>query len=324
MVLVRQDYDVLTAHQTILDNINSSLGSKMADVDFDQLFEVRDTTKRRQTEKLTHGMSGIQRVAENQDYPEITGEEGASISWIQAKFGGDVVVTEDVRIFDEYDILDGEIDSVTDDLQSKLQASHYDVLNNGRSTSYTDVYGDTISAVWPDGLALFSTVHHKHTGVGSAGGTFSNILNDGTYVNPELSFVALDKGRQVGKLFYDSHTVRRPINFNELLVWPDLETLAHRIVDSDRMYGTGNNDVNPLKGRFKITVSPEIDTGKWFMLDSKNKGKTFKSFFRTRPMVKSPKEFDPNDNWHYIIKTRYAYGFSYAPFVLGSKGTNAS
>lgn len=75
MVLVRADYDVLTAHQTILDNIQSSLSLAMAEIDFDNHFEVRDTTKRRQTEKLVHGMSGIQRVAENQDYPEISGEE---------------------------------------------------------------------------------------------------------------------------------------------------------------------------------------------------------------------------------------------------------
>lgn len=323
MVLIRSDYDVLTAHQTILDNINSSIADKMATVDFDNIFEVRDTTKRRQTEKLTHGMSGIQRVAENQDYPEITGEEGASISWIQAKFGGDVVVTEDVRIFDEYDILDGEIDSVTDDLQSKIQASHYDVLNNGWSTSYVDVYGDTISAIGPAGLSLFSAVHHKHTGMGAVGGTFSNIAFDGTNTNPLLSFTALDKVRQTGKLFYDTHTVRRPIDFNTLLVGPDLETLAHRIVDSDRMYGSANNDVNPLKGRFKIVVSPEVDTGKWFVYDEKSIGKTLKSFFRTRPMVKPPKEFDPNDNWHYIIKTRYAYGFSYAPYIIGSKSDNS-
>lgn len=321
MVLVRSEYDVLTAHQTILDNIQSSLSIAMADVDFDDIFESRDTTKRRHTEKLVHGMSGIQKVAENQDFPEITGEEGGSISWTQAKYGGDIIVTEDIRIYDEYDILDGEINSVMDELFDKLQGSHYDVLNNGWATSYTDVYGNTIGATGVDGLALFSASHHKHTGIGASAGTFSNIIHDGTNPNPVLSYTALDKARQTGKLFKDAAVVTRPINYDTLLVGPDLETLAERIVNSSLLQGTPNNDINPLKGKFKIKVSPYVDTGKWFVYSEKQVGRTLKSFFRTRPMIKSPKEFEPNDNWHYIVKTRYAYGFSYAPYILGSNGT---
>lgn len=210
-----------------------------------------------------------------------------------------------------------------DEFQSKIQEFHYDIINNGWSTSYTDCFGDTVSSVGPDALAMFSAVHHKHTGVGASGGTFSNIITDGTNTNPIPSFTALDKVRQTGKLFFDSHTVRRPVNFDTILCGPDYETLFHRIVDSDHMYGTGNNDVNPLKGRFKIIVSPYIDTGRWFVYDSKMVGKTLKSYFRTRPMALPPKEFEPNDNWHYRLKARWAAGFSFAPYILGSKSDNS-
>lgn len=323
MVVVRADYDVLTAHQTVIDMIESSLSNEMAQVDFDRIFMVKDTQNRRTTEKLTHGISGITKVWENQDYPEVSGEEGTSISWTQGKYGADLIVTEDVRLYDEYDILNDEIDSLSEDMKNKIQKAHYDVLNNGWSTSYSNVFTETVTAIWPDGLPLFSSVHHKHTGVGAGGGTFSNIITDGTYTNPVPSFTALDKARQTGLLFTDTHNVQRPINFDTVICWPDLETLFQRIINSDQMYGTGNNDINPLKGRFKIIVSPYIGTGKWFVADSNKVGKTLKSHFRTRPMVKPPKEFEPNDNWHYVFKTRFAYGFSYSPYILGSKGDNS-
>lgn len=322
-VNVRSNYNNQTAHETILDMFQSSMEQELATIDYDRIFMVRDTEKRRQTEQLNHGMSGIKKVAENQDYPEITGEEGASVSWTQGKYGGDVVVTEDLRIYDEYDQLDDEIGSVMEELADKLQTSHYDVLNNAWSSSYTNAFGETVTATWPDGLTLANASHHKHTGVGSSGGTFSNVINDGTNSNPVLSFTALDKARQVGKLFKDTHVVNRPISFDTLLVWPDLETLAERIVNSSLMYDTANNDINPLKGRFKIKVSPYVDSGKWFLYNENKAGKTLKSFFKTRPMIKAPKEFEPNDNWHYVVKTRFAYGFSYAPYILFSKGDNS-
>lgn len=319
---MRANYDTATAHETIMDMFNNSM-DKLADITYSDIFMVKDTTKRRQTELLTHGMSGITKVAENQDYPEITGEEGATIAWTQGKYGGDVVVTEDVRIYDEYDLLDDEIDAVMDDMVNKIETCHYDVLNNGWDTSYSNVFGETVTSTWPDGLALFNAAHWKHTGIGSSAGTFTNIINDGSNTNPVLSFTALDKARQVGKLYSDTHVVKRPINFDTLLVGPDLETLAERIIYSSQLQGTDHNDINPLKNKFKIKVSPYVDSGKWFLYDSQKLGKTLKSFYRTRPMVKPPKEFEANDNWHYILKTRFAYGFSFAPYILGSKGDNS-
>lgn len=321
-VNMRANYDNLTAHETILDMFQKSM-EELATIDYDRIFMVKDTEKRRETEQLNHWMSGITKVAENQDYPEISGEEGATISWTQGKYGGDVVVTEDLRIYDEYDKLQDEIDAVMDDMIHKLQKCHYDVLNNAWSTSYTNVFGETVTATWPDGLALASSAHHKHTGLWASGGTFSNIATDWTNTNPVLSFTALDKVRQTGKLYSDTHTVKRPVDFNAILVWPDLETLAHRIIDSDRMYGTGNNDINPLKGRFEIMVSPYVDTGKWFAFDKNKVGRTLRSLYKTKPMIKPPKEFEANDNRHYILKTRFAYGFSFAPYMLFSKGDNS-
>jgi len=144
MVLMRGNYEQLTAHETIIDKIESSLASRMSEIDFDQIFDVKDTTKRRQTVKLTHGISGVQRIAENQDYPEATGEEGNSISYIQQKYGADIVVTEETDIYDEYDVLGDEIDSLMDELLDKMQTAHYGVLNNGWLTSYTDTFGDTV------------------------------------------------------------------------------------------------------------------------------------------------------------------------------------
>jgi len=70
-------------------------------------------------------------------------------------------------------------------------------------------------------------------------------------------------------------------------------------------------------------TSEYVDTGNWFVMDKLMKKKTLKSFFRTRPMVKPPKEYEPNDTNHYRVKARWAHGFAYAPYVVGSNSTKS-
>lgn len=52
-----------------------------------QLFNVADTNRRTYDYLALHGMTGIQKVAEGADLPNITGVEGDTATWTQARYG---------------------------------------------------------------------------------------------------------------------------------------------------------------------------------------------------------------------------------------------
>jgi len=119
-----------------------------------------------------------------------------------------------MRLYDLYDQIIGLAESVTDDAFDKIDQSYSDVLLNGWATSYTDVYGETVTSVGPDGLALFSASHTN----GATATTYSNIIFDGTNTNPALSRAAIVNERAIGRRVVDVNGIHRPINLDTLVV----------------------------------------------------------------------------------------------------------
>jgi len=215
-----------------------------------KIFDVRETNRRTFDHLILHGLAGIQKVTPGQDLPLVTSEQGDTITYTQEYYGGRVAIIKEMRKFDLYNQIESLVRSITQDAWDKIDQSLADRLLHGWSTSYTDVYGETVSAVGPDGLALFSASHT--TPVSSR--TFSNIISDGTNTNPPLSRDAIVYMRRVGLTYRDPNGIIRPINYDTLIVPPSLEDLAIRIVESERLPGSNYNDVNPVKGWIKNII----------------------------------------------------------------------
>ena len=231
------------------------------------------------------------------------------------------------KIFDEYDEVEANVRTIVDDGMNKIDQSLADILSNGFSTTaYNDVYGDSITPVGGNGKSLFSEAHSN----GATSRTFSNLIAKGATKNPELSIDAIESARKMGYLYKDPNGINRPIEFDTILVSPEFEKEALIMVHSALLPGTGNNDVNPYKGRFKVKVwsklamtAAGVDTSKqWFMYNSKLVGNTFKLFWAQHPKLAKPQEFNPDANWHYLFDYIYSRGFGWAPYIVGSKGTN--
>ena len=333
MVLLSTNYGTLTDNiYDIYDVFNDAMADEVGAAFGLELFNVKDTMTKNDRLELNHGLSGVKRIAENEDYPEATGEQGDNITLTKYKYGADVVITKEDILYDKWDQIEDNIPSIVEEGINNLDWSFADVLMNGWSTSYTNIWKNTISSVGPDGDALFSASHTN----GTTSTSYNNIITDGTNVNPGLegNRDALITTRTTGLKYVDPQGVKRRIDFDTILVPADLEDAAMRLVNSAYIPGSANNDTNEyLKGKFTIKVWDKLNatgnagtdrTGYRYMYDSKRIERTLKTFFSQKPKLSEPKQFDPNYNNHFLFDFLYSYGFSRAPYIMGSKGTDAA
>jgi hypothetical protein len=321
MAILTSDFQSLTDDlQSIFNEVAKRKVS--ANVGFD-IFNVFDTDRLTYDHLVLHGVAGIKRVTSGQDLPKVNAEEGDSISWTQEYFGAEVDVTKKMRKFDLHNQIDSLVRSITEDAFDKVDQSLADRVVQGWNTSYTDVYGDTVSALGPDGLQLFTASHT--TPVSSA--VFSNIISDGTNTNPPLSRQAIVYQRAQGLKHRDPNNLVRPINYDTLIISPDHEDLADRICNSEYLPGSANNDRNPLKGKIKVVVWPRLalasdgtDTSAyWFMADSTGIKESLQCLFAERPSLDAPEQVYENKNWAYSIDFFYSIGAGFPAYISGSK-----
>lgn len=321
-------YKDLNDHIKKIDEIyNDAMADALEDKVGFELFDQKKNSNRHDNIKLNHGIAGVAKITEGQNFPVATGKEGHLLTLAKSSYGADVIVTKQNRIFDEYDEVEANVRTIVDDGMNKVDQSLADILSNWFSTTaYNDVYGDSITPVGGNGKALFSEAHSN----GATSRTFSNLIAKEATKNPELSIDAIEAARKMGYLYKDPNGINRPIEFDTILVSPELEKYALIMVNSALLPGTGDNDVNPYKGRFKVKVwsklamtAAGVDTSKqWYMFNSKLVGNTFKLFWAQHPKLAKPQEFNPDANWHYLFDYIYSRGFGWAPYIVGSKGTN--
>ncbi len=327
-MLTTTKYTDLTDHVKRIDEVyNDAMATVLDDMVGYDIFDQKMNSNRHDNIKLNHGVAGVAKITEGQNFPEATGKEGDYLTLQKSQYGADVIITKPARIYDEFDQIEDNVRTIVDDGMNKIDQSLADILSNWFSTTaYVDVYGETITPVGGNGKSLFSSAHTN----GSTSATFSNLITKGSTQNPELSYEALAAARRDAYLYKDPNGINRPIELDTILVAPDLEDLALRLVSSPLLPGGNNNDVNPFKGKFQVkvwsklaTTSAGVDTSKqWFMYNSKLVKNTFKLFWAQHPKLNKPQEFNPDANWHFLFDYLYSRGFGWAPYIRGSKGTN--
>ena len=292
------------------------------------VFNVKDTDRRTYDYLVLHGMDVIQRVAEGGDLPQASVVQGDSATWTQARYGGLVSVTKDMRKFDLYDQIESIVRSAADDAFNKIDQSLADVLLNGWSASnYTDVYGESVAATGPDALAVFSASHTNNLN----SDTFRNIIRYNSANNPVLSREAVVKARVDAMTYKDPSGLNRPIMLDTLLISPELEDEALRIINSEKVSGSAENDVNPLRGKMRVipwsrlqTRTGGTDTSNyWFAYDSKKVGESLKALFAEKPALDPPEERYRSKNWDYSCDFYYTIGRGFPAYIWGSNASGS-
>lgn len=318
----------LTDHIKEMDEVfNDAMMDSVEDMVGLEIFDQRNKKFQNYTIKLNHGLKGVQKITEGSEVAQATGKEGDDITLKTAHYGADVVISKEARLYDQYEQVEENVRSIIDEGMNKIDQSLADIFNHGFSaTNYTDVYGDTVTPVGANGKPLF----HKAQNNGATSATFSNIIKLGATFNPALSRDALAEARKMWLNYRDPNGINRPIHFDTILVAPSNLDLAERILYSDQIAGSSNNDKNNLKNKFKIITWSKLETDgtndtskQWFVFDSKKVGQSLKLNWVQKPKLAQPKEFAPDFNWHWLFDYLYSRGIVWQAYVAGSKGTNA-
>ena len=177
------------------------------------------------------------------------------------------------------------------------------VLNNGWASTVT--YGD--------GQPLFSTAHPL-----VSGGTNSNTpatqadLNETSLENAVIQIAAWTDER-------DLLIAARP---RKLIVPPNLQFVATRLLETELRVGTNNNDINAIKNNGSIPEGYTInhfltDTNAWFLTTDVPNG--MKHFIRVPLQNSMDGDFDTG-NVRYKSRERYSFGWSDPLGMYGSQG----
>jgi len=177
------------------------------------------------------------------------------------------------------------------------------VLNNGWASTVT--YGD--------GQPLFSISHPLVSGgVNSNTPATQADLNETSLENAVIQIAAWTDER-------DLLIAARP---RKLIVPPNLQFVATRLLETELRVGTNNNDINAIKNNGSIPEGYTInhfltDTNGWFLTTDVPNG--LKHFVRTPMSTGMDGDFDTG-NVRYKARERYSFGVSDPLGIFGSQG----
>jgi hypothetical protein len=210
-------------------------------------------------------------------------------------------------------------EAIEDNLYDSLSARYTKAL--ARSMAYTkqvraaSVLNNGFSASFPggDGVALFATNHPL-----VSGGTNSNEPATGADLNETSLEAAVIQIAQ----WTDERGLLIAAKPKKLIVPPQLQFVATRLLETELRVGTADNDINALKNNGSIpegyTVNNYLtDTNAWFLTTDVPNG--MKHFVRTPLSNSMDGDFDTG-NVRYKSRERYSFGFSDPLGMFGSPG----
>ena len=177
------------------------------------------------------------------------------------------------------------------------------VLNNGFSAAFTG----------GDGVSLFSTAHPL-----VSGGTNSN-----TPTTPaDLNETSLEAAVIQISLWTDERSLLIASKPKKLIVPPQLQFVATRLLETELRVGTNNNDINAIKNNGVVPEGYTInhfltDPNAWFLTTDVPNG--LKHFVRIPLQNSMDGDFDTG-NVRYKSRERYSFGWSDPLGIWGSPG----
>ena len=178
------------------------------------------------------------------------------------------------------------------------------VLNNGFSASFPG----------GDGVALYSTAHPIDTGTSANTFTTQADLNE---TSLQEALVVIQQMRNLAGLLV-------MVQPRKMIVPPQLQWTADRLLNSQFRTGTGNNDISAV---YNVDAIPEgyrvnqflTDTSAWFIKTNANNG--FKHYAREAYETGTFTDFS-TDNLLVKALRRDSWGFSNWRVSFGSSGTS--
>jgi hypothetical protein len=212
-------------------------------------------------------------------------------------------------------------EAIEDNLYDSLSARYTKAL--ARSMAYTkqikaaNVLNNGFNSAFPggDGVELFSTSHPLVSGG----------VNSNEPATPaDLNETSLEAAVIQISLWTDERGLLIAAKPRKLIVPPQLQFVATRLLETELRVGTADNDINALKNNGSIPGGYSInhyltDTNAWFLTTDVPNG--LKHFVRTPLQNSMDGDFDTG-NVRYKARERYSFGFSDPLGIFGSPGAS--
>jgi hypothetical protein len=271
-------------------------------VEWDNIFE-KNTSRKNFEEDVSGSFFGLaQQKTEAQPVSYDTAQQGFVDRYTHVVYALGFVISKELVEDDLYDVIGKKrAQALAFSMRQTKEINGANILNRAFNTSF--LYGD--------GKALIVADHPN-----VAGGTWSNK----PATDADLSEAALEQAYIDISKYTNDRGLRIAVRPQKLIVPPDLDFEANKILQTQYEVGTSNNTVNVIRSRFKggATINHYLtDTDAWFLVTDVKDG--LKYFERRPDSFTQDDDFD-TDNAKFKATARYSFGCTDKRSVYGCAG----
>ena len=269
-----------------------------------EIFETESSARAFEEEVLIIGFGNAEVKTEGQGVNYDTASEGFTARYTHETVALAFALTEEAVEDNLYDRLGSRYTkALARSMAHSKQVKGANVLNNAFSSSYTG----------GDGLSLVNSAHTL-----AGGGTFSN--RPSTYV--DLNETSLENALISVSTFVDDRSLILALQGTKLVVPPQQQFIAERILETPGLPFSADNDVNPIRSMGMVPQGYAVnhfltDNDAWFLLSDCPDG--LKHFERTPISTSMEGDFDTG-NVRFKARERYSFGWSNPRAIYGSSG----
>ena len=269
-----------------------------------EIFETESSDRAFEEEVLIVGFGNAEVKTEGQGVNYDQASEGFTARYTHETVALAFSLTEEAVEDNLYDRLGARYTkALARSMAHSKQVKAANVLNNAFSSSFTG----------GDGVSLINTSHPL-----AGGGTLANRAS----TMSDLNEPSLENALISISTFVDDRNMILALQGTKLIVPPQLQFVADRLLESPGRVGTADNDINAVRNMGLLPQGYAVnhfltDTDAFFILTDCPDG--FKHFERSPISTSMEGDFDTG-NVRYKARERYSFGFSNPRAVFGSQG----
>ena len=269
-----------------------------------EIFETESSDRAFEEEVLIVGFGNARDKSEGQSVGYDSASEGFTARYTHETVALAFALTEEAVEDNLYDRLGARYTkALARSMAHTKQVKAANVLNNAFSSSFTG----------GDGKALVATDHPL-----AGGGTFSNRPS----AFADLNETSLENALISISTFVDDRNMILALQGTKLIVPPQLQFVADRLLETPGRVETADNDINAIRNMGLLPQGYAVnhfltDTDAFYVLTDCPDG--FKHFERSPISTSMEGDFNTG-NVRYKARERYSFGFSNPRAVFASQG----
>ena len=270
----------------------------------EEIFESENSDRAFEEEVLIAGFGNAPVKREGDGVEFDTAYEGFTARYTHETIALAFALTEEAVEDNLYDRLGARYTkALARSMAHTKQVKAANVLNNAFSSSYTG----------GDGVSLVNSAHTL-----AGGGTYSNTPS----TQVDLNETSLEDALITISTFVDDRNLTLALQGMKLIVPPQLQFVADRLLETPGRVATADNDINAIKNMGMIPEGYAVnhfltDTDAFFILTDCPDG--MKHFVRTPISTNMEGDFDTG-NVRFKARERYSFGWSNPRGIYGSQG----